>query len=652
MNIIKTQYLRFFVTGSAVVALVLAVTTIWAAGIRLIPNWSSVIGAEDVWLQSNDSWYHLRLIRYLFEHFPVPLLYDHAAVVRGMPVPVGPALDWLGVGLAHLSGCQAQQIDCIDRSAALLPVVIAAFIPVSTYVILRQILSRWAAVAGVTIAALVPGPLLTTSLLGLVDHHILEALLTLLMLGAAVAACRNRSRLVFLPLLLTAYHLSWSGASLFVFALGLWWLMVHLVATSDRERVDRVLIWALTPTLLTVVLARELIPRSDIQTAALATLLTIVIVWQRFSRRLTSPRESALGVCLFTLSSAAVGYLLISALAPELLQNLWLDLQRFSPGEMAQTVHELVPLLGGGETPSLARFWIWFGPAGLLAIYGFTLLAMTAFKTKHSPLILICAWSIVCLLATMGQNRFGYYLGTLLPIWLAFILHRLSFLATAAAPVRIILLRQCVVACIAVSMIAWPFAVRQSWQSRLDRGPSAGWRETLAFLRELSPTPKPVEQSPVVLAWWDRGYLLLVKGGVVPVTNPSHINLGNVAAIYLEEDPDKALDLLEQWNVNLVVVEQAMRPTLSPAGLYGGFFASMAVWNEMRPEHYVQRGDGGGVTYTQAYYRTFFGELAESEKQPRDRLSKHNYRRVFHSTDGSVSVFEVNREAQAEQPIG
>ena len=176
-------------SARAVDAALLAVALLAGAAVRIFPAWPVVFrGGRVVFLES-DPYYHLRRIQYAVRHFPdIPDFDAYVNFPGGAPIIWPPGFDLLLAFLARLMAGAGP--DAVERLCAFaIPVFGLAAIG-AVYLLARQSLDRPGAGIAALTFALLPIPI-TYSLLGRVDHHVLEPCFMALAAAALMASWRG-----------------------------------------------------------------------------------------------------------------------------------------------------------------------------------------------------------------------------------------------------------------------------------------------------------------------------------------------------------------------------------------------------------------------------------------------------------------------------
>jgi hypothetical protein len=226
---------------------------------------------------------------------------------------------------------------------------------------------------------------------------------------------------------------------------------------------------------------------------------------RRLLAALAAPGGLLLGCAV---ASVIVGVFVFSLVAPDLTARILGDLERFRPGRTGFTVNEIRPLLFMTGSLSLRVPFVVFGPSFFIGLAALAWLTWQAARATRPGLVLLVVWSVMMYAATLGQNRFGYYLNLTLALLTGFASARALAWGWSPArgrrpradvrrgrggadgrPDRWMVARRAwaVVAVVLVvfvssALIAWPMAGNNS-------GLSDDYRVSLAWLRGNTPEP-------------------------------------------------------------------------------------------------------------------------------------------------------------------
>lgn len=611
-------------------ALLLAVLILFAGGLRVVPVWHHVFSDEGVRFQGTDAWYHARLLEVQVANYPWRLEFDPlAAFPEGQVVWVAPLLDFVTASLAKLAG---GHMAATERIAAFVPPVLACLGVLAVYSLARRLFDRTAALFSTALLGLTPGPFLQTSVLGRYDHHVLEALLASLTLLAWIAALEHpgdRWRGLVAGAVLALYLMCWSGGALLVFALTCGVVAQIVTGRSSASDGGKVALTAVVTALLLLLLQPWRHPRFGLQAAALVSAGVAALAAVGLKR---SFRERPLALASSLVGLAGAACVALVFLAPDLASRIQIELARFTPTGGALTIGEIRPLLlsESGDW-SLARAWTDYHLRLPLFLAGLILLSVRAWGRSSPGDALLLAWGLVSLAATLGQNRFGYYLAPNAALLGGFALSRLLPSPGERGGGRAARLVPAAVLTALVLGLEVPVALGDAAR---DRGPVPGWTEATDWLRERTPAPFPhpdfdrrlyvaapegeafayPPEAYGVMAWWDYGYLLLQKGRRIPVANPAQTGAGEAARFFTAVDESEARAVVRETGTRYVLVDHTQVALVVPTvGTGLGKFGAMVAWAGRDAsrffEVYRDREGKRQLVYYPDYYQSMFARL-------------------------------------------
>jgi len=588
---------------------------------RTVFLWRAVFAGGDVNYQDSDAWYHMRLIDNLTRNYPHRATIDPYLGAEAPVVAVPLLFDLFVGGVAWLIGLGAPSPRTVELVGALVPPILGALTTLPVYLIGQRLFDRRAGLLAAGLLAIAPGQFLARSVLGFTDHHVAEALLTSVTVLAAIRAIQTdppRARLLggaLTGLALSAYLLAWSGGALLVFVLCGWGVAQYVLDDARREadRVAPVLLPALAVALATLLLLQDRGQwRFAIQMTSVVAGLGVVaaVAAARWGLgRVRAPRGMLAAALLVLLVG---GVLAFRVLAPDLTGRILGDLERFRPssGSTGFTVSEVRPLLLMTGTMSIAVPFAVFGPSFYIALAALLWLAWRAVRTASPALLLFVTWSALMFLATLGQNRFGYYLGlnlALLTGWLCGLALKWAWAPPRRARSRAdarrarardgdapggarLWLRLGASAAVAALVFA-PSALLARPMASNNLGLAAGYRASLDWLRHNTPDPfatpdyyyaryrrgQTLQPSYAVMAWWDYGYEIIRLGRRVPVANPTQAGAGTAGRFFTATDESEAVKILDETKTRYVITHAEV-PILPRGDVVQGKFETMVAW--------------------------------------------------------------------------
>jgi len=607
--------------------------------IRAYYPFDSVFYDDWVSFQSTDPWYHMRHIENLIHNFPSLIQFDpYGFYPTGSYTSTAPFFDFAIGLIAWVLGAGSPSRAVVEGTGAWTPALFGALMPVPVYFIGRQVFGRGAGLLAAALIAILPGQFLVRTLLGYTDHHAAEILfstLTMLFLLLAITSARDseatlesaRSRdwkalrrpLVFSLLTAVAlglYLLSWASGAFLVFIVMVFFVLQHIVDHARRRSTEYLFLVGAPVLLLTAVIVAPFLGQyrlADMQMASLASGLLALVVLSGTSR-LMSRRGIGIPYYLLTLAVlASIGATLLWLLDPGLFDSI-VDRMglAFNPGETSLTIAEV-----GGLSVSSA--WEYFGPAFYISLASLVAVLYMVVRKGAPGMSLLLVWSLIVLIATLGQQRFAFYLAMNMALLTAFLCWSLlqavwrwrpgpiaSEAAGSAAlpapdskltrkarrkmqkqaarkqqaPVTARLLRSryllAAITLIVIFFLAFYPNIRKAtvWADA-PRGPHPDWHEALVWMKDNTPEPfpdpsfyyasyeKPVDResrlalrpSYGVMSWWDYGYWITYIAHRAPNANPGQRGATDAALFLTAQDESAACEVLDRVGSKYAVLD-------------------------------------------------------------------------------------------------
>jgi dolichyl-diphosphooligosaccharide--protein glycosyltransferase len=104
-----------------------------------------------------------------------------------------------------------------------------------------------------------------------------------------------------------------------------------------------------------------------------------------------------------------IGLVALYVSNPSLFQYMRSLFGVFAPSGATLTIMEVAPLLFPNGQFSLAMAWSNFNFSFFIAFVSMGMLIYVTIKEKSADKILLLVWSVLILMAVLGQRRFGYY---------------------------------------------------------------------------------------------------------------------------------------------------------------------------------------------------------------------------------------------------
>lgn len=203
-----------------------------AATLRLFAPWDDVLGSDRVNFLETDSWYHVRLVENQVRNYPHHVTVDPYASADGQYVAVAPLLDFVISTAVVLTQGTGASTAYIERVAAMAPAAMGVLAVVAVWLVGTIAFDRRAGLMAALLAAVLPGHFLDRTLVGFVDHHALEVLLSFSTLAGLAWAMKTGRMAAAIAAggCLGLYLLAWGSGAYLVAILAAWMAMVSLLS--------------------------------------------------------------------------------------------------------------------------------------------------------------------------------------------------------------------------------------------------------------------------------------------------------------------------------------------------------------------------------------------------------------------------------------
>ncbi len=607
----------------------LAAVVVVALAIRVYEPWSLVFTPAHLNLLETDAWYHFRVIENLVAQFPHRLIVDPYAAPGGMYVPIAPLFDLLVAGAAWLAGFGHPSAAVIGRVAVFTPPLLGAATVVMVCAAARVSAGTLAGLLAAALAAILPGHFLDRTLLGFVDHHALEALMSVAILWMALRILRDGevrlSSGVAMGALFAAYSLTWTSAA-FLFGIVAVWLVLHgslhLWRRIDVGGVGGTMAVAAAVALTAAVACRPINPyRFDLQVAGLAAVLVAGLGVEAARTAVRAGRRPRLVVGVGA-AAAAIALAAAIVLLPGLVRQVATELGRFTASPDRMQVLEARPLLLYDGRFSWRPAWFMFRtglPAALVAI---VFLVWRWLRAGSPGDLLLAVWCTALALATFGQNRFGYYLVPSAAVVIGCVAARVIEAGRRAGGWR----RRGAVIAVA-GLLFGPNLAPAIWTTGRPGGLPADWLPAFTWLRYATADPfgdpayydarygagRVRRASYSVMAWWDDGYWIIQAAHRVPVANPTQERADVAGRFFAETDERRALAILRDEHARYVFVDDRLPFRIDPASnTVLGSFESIAIWAGVPTSRFFGAfllPDGRGYRTVFLYYPDYYRSM-------------------------------------------
>ena len=591
-----------------------------------------------------DAWYYMRHIENMVETFPHFNAFDPYVLYpgggTGLPRPF---FGWLIAGIVLLVGGGAPTQHIIDAVGAYMPAILGGVALIPVYFIGKELFNRWVGVISAALVAILPGEFLNRSLLGFTDHHVAETLFStacILFLIMAIKRAREKELTfghllhrghphltstlkgeeqdegakITRPLIYTLiagiflgmYLLSWIGGLLVVFIIFAYLVIQFVVDHLRHKSTDYLCLVGTSIFLIAFLMLLPVLGKGGLETiyrvsmlAAIAMPIVLSVISRLMARRAWKPVYYPLTL----LGLAGIGLAALHAIDPSLLQYMLRQFSIFAPVGPALTILEMHPL-----TLNLA--WANFTTSFFISFISFAMLAYVIVKERSADKTLFLVWSIIMLIAVLGQRRFGYYYAVNAALLTGYFSWKMldiaglrklfvipakagisvkkfkktsrktrekakpkTFLQPRATWIRVIL--------VAIAIFFLVFFPNIDYAKAVARAPSLidqGWYSSLLWLKDNSAEPfddpdfyyktypskadfEYPETAYGVMSWWDYGYWIMRISQRIPNANPMQAGARQVARFFVAQDESSANELADRSGSKYVVIDHAMPTT-------------------------------------------------------------------------------------------
>lgn len=559
----------------------------------------------------NDPFYNFRLVESVLHNFPHRIYFDaYTFYPHGTSVPFAPLFDYLLAAIIWVLGLGSPYTVLGEQGVktifAWYPAVLGALCVFPVYLIGKELWNRNAGLIGALIIAILPGQILSRSLLGFTDHHIMEVLLSttaMLCLFMAIRVAKNQNitfealskhswkKPFFYAILsgiaLSLYFIGWNGAPLFVFLLLFYVLIQYVVDHLRNQNTDYLtFVFGITFAITIITVLPFLFTPYEgfarFQIISLVLGLVVFITLGLLSKLLSKKQIDPKAYPLVIVVLALVSYILLSVFVPSLHQELLSKLNIFFPSGGALTIQEV-------SSMGIPHIWRWFSTAFFVAFLGLWFVMRNIRVHKRPEEILFLVWSLFILFACFGQNRFAYYYAVNVALLCGVASWKLIELVTIkkvenkrtkgktkkAKPKENEVWQKYKVpiTCVLLFLVVVVPPLNTSLKVVKYSGSiPSDWYDALTWMRNNTPDPgvdyyglyeAPHEGDDYdypdsaygVMSWWDYGHWITTIAHRIPIANPFQQG-AHVAAEYLiSTNETEANKILDELGVKYVVTD-------------------------------------------------------------------------------------------------
>jgi dolichyl-phosphooligosaccharide-protein glycotransferase len=405
--------------------------------IRVLLPYDFVFTSNGIAFTGNDAYYHMHLIQSLvnnFPHFPGVDPY----LLFGQLYKVTPSFfQWLLATVAWIFGFGSPSPHLVDVLGVYYPAILGALTVVPVYFIGKVLWGRhghWAGIVAAGLAAVLPGEFLGRSILGFTDQHVMETLLSttaalFLIMALKSARIRELSFLDFrrldwgkiirpsiyailCGLFLGLYIFAWQGALLLVFAVALFFIIQFNIDHIRNRSTEYLAVTGIIIFLVSLLFLP--VAPSSLYLPSLIVGLLIPLGLGIVSYLMMKFRINRFFFPLAVLVGGAGAFGLFYLIDKSLVNSMLSAFDIFRPNETLLATVEaqsiFTPVSGGSgffDTPAWLNFYITL-PTALIGLLILGVQALTKRGSAEKTALII--WTLVMVVATIGQRRFAYYL--------------------------------------------------------------------------------------------------------------------------------------------------------------------------------------------------------------------------------------------------
>mgnify|MGYP000088427232 FL=1 len=497
-----------------------------------VRTYESFLRNGDVLFRGNDAFYHYRQVEYTVRHWPTTMPYD---VWTRFPQGTsqgqfGTLYDQFMATVALIVGFGDPSTRQVALVALFTPAVIGAAVALPVYKLAARFGDRREGLFAVFLLALLPGQILTRSLVGFTDHHIAEAfMMAVTVLGFVIALeVTEREKPVYEQALDGDWRgmsepLKWSALAGVALGLYMWiWppgvvmagiagvffllaLTVDYLRGRSPDHVALVGIVSMTVAALLVLVNVDVVGFETTKLSLLQVLLSLGVAagcaFMAGLARVWDDNEidsraypAAIGGIL------VAGTLFVAVALPDLFSLLRRNLARtilLDQSDNLRTVGEAQSLLSRGDA-SEALFQE-YGMLFFTTVLGLLWMAgRTLGDDYESRDLFLVVWTVFLTLMAFTQLRFNYYLALAVVVVNAWLFGRVADLIELPAlgdklgdVTGYQVITVLAVFTIVFVPLATPLAATTAWEQSENNGPgrAAIWSENGDWMQNNTPAP-------------------------------------------------------------------------------------------------------------------------------------------------------------------
>jgi oligosaccharyl transferase (archaeosortase A-associated) len=639
--------------------------------VRLLPVVYSFSNGH-ILLYDQDSYYHLRRITSIVQHFPGVNIFDsYVNYPDGYFIGWPPLYDLAAATAAMIVGLGHPGQMVTEAAASSLNVALGLLGIVAAYYLGKDILGEKVALTGAFVMAILPATAFVTNF-GYIGHHSLEIVVSLAMyllfLRSATrgkaqgltfsTAFSRKEPMVYAALsgvAIAAAIFSWDGAPFFIGVIALFAFAMYVLDAFRKESSDYLTVAGIVASVVALALVAPVaatsyygqrmeitaIYMSWFHIAMLAGFAAFFIFMGALSLGMKKARAPWYTSLVVSVVAAGVGLVAIQRLLPGLYDSLFAAVTFMTGGStVLSSISEVSPLLSLNGHFSLAVVWSYFGTALIIAVPAFLVYLYRLRKTRIGPAeVFFLLWTGVVAVMNLMQSRFVYLLGINIALLTGYGIY---MAADAAGLDRLIRKdtggdkhakrsdtgkRPRLTAGLAIVMVAAAVLLLQplAYACMIGTTPLAvtgNWDDAAQWIKDNTPATSYTYSADIgtlpeysVMTWWDYGNYILYRGERPAVANNFQTGVYDSADFFLARSEPAADQMMERHNAKYVVVDYLMGS--ASIGIPGVFDSMATLAGENASQYFMsfRRLDpsvGGTMWYVDGndrYYGSMYSRL-------------------------------------------
>ena len=160
--------------------------------IRTVLPHDAIFRGGIVGFAADDAVYHMRLVENLIQNFPHKIWFETFTLYPyGQSIHFGPLWTYMIAIISMILGAGSPSLELIRTVGAYFPGIFGALVVFPVYIIGREVFDRRVGLLSAFMVAVMPGQILSRSILGFSDHHVGEVFFSTLFIMFFIMAVRS-----------------------------------------------------------------------------------------------------------------------------------------------------------------------------------------------------------------------------------------------------------------------------------------------------------------------------------------------------------------------------------------------------------------------------------------------------------------------------